>query len=234
MTSKRLALFDCDGTLADSQHMIVDTMQAAFEKCGHCAPDPVAIRTRIGLSLPHMVKAIVPSFSGPQLDEMVETYRETFFSARNAAGATPEPLYEGIVQALKTLSARGWLLGVATGKSQRGLLRLLDAHDLTGMFITLQTADFHPSKPDPSMVYAAMRDADVTPSSTIVIGDTGFDMAMACSAGAGALGVRWGYHSESELRADGARAVAQKPSDLPDLLDQLQATGNIEHRMTPP
>lgn len=226
MTVKRLALFDCDGTLADSQHMIVDTMQAAFKLCGHDVPDPVAIRTRIGLSLPHMVKAIAPSLSGVELDHMVDAYRTTFFSARGAAGAAPEPLYDGIIDALESLSARGWLLGVATGKSQRGLLRLLDAHGLTGMFITLQTADFHPSKPDPSMVYAAMADADVARANTVVIGDTGFDMMMARSAGAGALGVRWGYHSESELRAEGAMMVAETATDLPELLDQMLTTGN--------
>jgi len=87
------------------------------------------------------------------------------------------------------------------------------------LFVTLQTADRHPSKPDPSMLAAAMREAGATPADTVMIGDTAFDMAMARAAGCRAIGVAWGYHAPEELMEAGAAAVAQTPAELEDLID---------------
>lgn len=220
----RLALFDCDGTLADSQREIVSAMSAAFERCGLAPPSPPAIRASIGLSLPRLMMQLAPALDEAAQEALVDAYRETFFEHRTAAGAGPEPLYDGIVAALDVLRADGWMLGVATGKSQRGLVRLLTAHGLIDRFVTLQTADFHPSKPDPAMCRAAIAEAGVAARDTVVIGDTGFDMAMARSAGARALGVEWGYHPVSELMRAGAEAVAGHPSTLPALLEHMLET----------
>lgn len=220
----RLALFDCDGTLADSQREIVLAMSAAFERCGLAPPPPPAIRAAIGLSLPRLMMQLAPTLDEAAQEALVDAYRETFFEHRTAAGAGPEPLYDGIVAALDALRGEGWLLGVATGKSQRGLVRLLTAHGLNDRFVTLQTADFHPSKPDPAMCRAAITEAGVAARDTVVIGDTGFDMAMARSAGARAVGVEWGYHPVSELLRAGAEAVADHPSALPALLETMLET----------
>jgi phosphoglycolate phosphatase len=154
-------------------------------------------------------------------DRLGDAYRDAYFAARTAAGAQPEPLYDGIVPMLDQLTADGWLLGIATGKSQRGLIRLLTAHGILDRFVTLQTADFHPSKPDPAMVHAALAETGCAAQSTVVIGDTSFDMAMARAAGAEALGVVWGYHDPAELSAHGARMVADQVADLPSLLLSL-------------
>jgi phosphoglycolate phosphatase len=221
MSRKRLALFDCDGTLADSQRDIVAAMSAAFERCGLAPPPPPAVRAAIGLSLPRLMMQLAPTHDEATQEALVDAYRETFFEHRTAAGAGPEPLYDGIITALDTLLADGWLLGVATGKSQRGLVRLLTAHGLLDRFTTLQTADFHPSKPDPAICRAAIAEAGVAARETVVIGDTAFDMEMARSAGAHALGVAWGYHPVGELHRAGAQAVADHPSALPALLDSL-------------
>ena len=220
----RLALFDCDGTLADSQREIVLAMSAAFERCGLAPPTPPAIRVAIGLSLPRLMMQLAPTLDDAAQEALVDAYRATFFEHRTAAGAGPEPLYDGIVAALDALRDEGWLLGVATGKSQRGLVRLLTAHGLIDRFVTLQTADFHPSKPDPAMCRAAIAEAGVTARETVVIGDTGFDMRMARSAGARALGVEWGYHPVDELLRAGAEAVAEHPSALPALLETMLET----------
>lgn len=220
----RLALFDCDGTLADSQREIVVAMGAAFERCGLAPPPPPAIRAAIGLSLPRLMMQLAPTLDEAAQEALVDAYRETFFEHRTAAGAGPEPLYDGVVAALDTLRDDGWLLGVATGKSQRGLVRLLTAHGLIDRFVTLQTADFHPSKPDPAMCRAAIVEAGVTARDTVVIGDTGYDMAMARSAGARALGVEWGYHPVAELLRAGAEAVAEHPAALPALLETMLET----------
>ena len=224
MTSPRLALFDCDGTLADSQHEIVTAMTEAFAALGLDSPPPQFVRSIIGLSVPRAIRTLVPDLDENTQDKLADTYRDAYFSARTAAGAMPEPLYAGIVPMLDQLIADGWLLGIATGKSQRGLIRLLTAHGIRDRFVTLQTADFHPSKPNPSMVEAALAETGCLAQSTIVIGDTAFDMAMARAAEALALGVSWGYHEPTELSAHGALIVADQVVDIPTLLLSL-----VEH-----
>ena len=99
------------------------------------------------------------------------------------------------------------MLGLATGKSQRGVRLVLGHHGLLDRFITIQTADDAPSKPDPGMVLHAMRDAGATPENTVVVGDTVFDIAMAHAAGASAIGVSWGYHTRDLLIAAGAPVI---------------------------
>ena len=221
MSSPRLALFDCDGTLADSQHEIVTAMTQAFAALNLDCPPPQSVRAIIGLSVPRAIRMLAPDLDDAMQDRLSDAYRDAYFAARTTAGAQPEPLYDGIVAMLDQLTADGWLLGVATGKSQRGLLRLLGAHGIGDRFVTLQTADFHPSKPHPSMVEAALAETGCTARSTVVIGDTAFDMAMAQAAGALALGVGWGYHEADDLVAHGAMMVAEQVGDIPALLHSL-------------
>ena len=112
---------------------------------------------------------------------------------------------------------------MATGKSDRGLAQCLDRHGLTGHFLSLQTADRHPSKPDPSMIEACLAAAGADRAATVMIGDTAYDMAMAINAGVCAIGVDWGYHPRDELFAAGAQAVAGSVGELRLLLKALEA-----------
>ena len=123
-----------------------------------------------------------------------------------------------MVELLDALEADGWLLAVATGKSDRGLRHCLEQHDLHARFVSLQTADRHPSKPHPSMVEQAIADAGAAPETTIVVGDTSFDMAMAIAAGAAGIGAAWGYHDAQELIEAGATAIAEQPLDVLELI----------------
>lgn len=214
----RLALFDCDGTLADSQHAIVEAMTTACVSIGVAPPAAQAVRTRIGLSLPAMVAALLPGSDTVLRSALIDAYREAYLTARTVASAQPEPLYDGIIPLLDHLRASGWLLGVATGKSQRGLIRLLKAHGLSGHFITLQTADIHPSKPDPAMIDAALRESGATVDHAVMIGDTAFDMAMAKRAGVRAIGVTWGYHDAPTLVEAGAEHLVNTPDELAEIM----------------
>ena len=218
----RLALFDCDGTLADSQHEIVAAMAIAFAAIGRTPPPAHAVRLNIGLSLPGIAAKLLPDGGAVLQAQLVDAYRDAYLDARIAAGAEPEPLYDGIPALLDTLLANGWVLGVATGKSRRGLLRLLAAHGMTEQFATLQTADLHPSKPDPAMVIAAMNESGAAPGETIVIGDTSFDMAMAVAAGARAIGVTWGYHDAATLLLSGAAVLVDTPAQLLTALEDMR------------
>ena len=217
----RLALFDCDGTLVDSQASICLAMEHCFAGRKLEPPAREAIRRIVGLSLVEAIARLVPEADDAFHRAMAEEYKRAYFTLRTEGRIEDEPLYDGIAEAIETLDANGWLLGVATGKSDRGLLRVLDAHGLRQRFVTLQTADRHPSKPHPSMIETAIAEAGASPETTVMIGDTSFDMAMAVNAGAHALGVAWGYHTSHDLFAAGAVRVADHASALPGHLEAL-------------
>jgi phosphoglycolate phosphatase len=219
--SLRLAIFDCDGTLVDSQADICAAMDAAFEDAGLIAPDRNATRRIVGLSLPEAMRRLHPAGSADDHAVLAQLYRDAF-RTRRAAGQVAEPLYDGIAGLIEELAGAGWLLGVATGKSDRGLAHCLEAHGLTGHFVTLQTADRHPSKPDPSMIEACLAASGAARKETAMIGDTAFDMAMAVNAGVRAIGVDWGYHHPRDLVGAGAEAVAGSIAELRLLLRGME------------
>jgi phosphoglycolate phosphatase len=213
----RLAVFDCDGTLVDGQAAVCRAMDAAFASVGLPLPDHHQVRRIVGLSLPQAMRLLLPDADETLRGTLDQAYREAFRAARES-GQLSEPLYEGIDLLLDGLAARGWLLGVATGKSQRGLEHCLAAHGLSRRFVTLQTADFHPSKPHPAMLEAALAEAGCDAANAVMIGDTEYDIAMARAAGVRAVGVDWGYHTARELFDAGAEAVAANPPHLLELL----------------
>jgi phosphoglycolate phosphatase len=209
----RLAIFDCDGTLVDSQANICAAMSACFADAGLPAPPRDATRRVVGLSLVEAVRVLHPEGEHLFHLELAEGYKSAFQRMRGS-GQVEEPLFEGVAELIDQLEAEGWLLGIATGKSDRGLGLCLDRHGLAGRFVTLQTADRHPSKPHPSMVEAALAEAGAAPETSMMIGDTSYDMIMAKAAGVAAIGVAWGYHDEDELLTAGADHVAARPSEI--------------------
>ena len=214
----RLAVFDCDGTLVDGQADVCEAMDAAFAAQGLAPPDRHLTRRMVGLSLPEAMRKLLPG-GGPDVHDTLAAHYRDAYRARRTAGVLDEPLFDGVAALLERLSGAGWLLGVATGKSDRGLAHCLSTHGIAGHFVTLQTADRHPSKPHPAMLQAAMDAVGAKASETAMIGDTAYDIAMARAAGVRAIGVSWGYHPPSELIASGAQAVADNAAALFELLE---------------
>lgn len=217
----RLAVFDCDGTLVDSAANICVAMEECFATARLPLPPRHLTRRVVGLSLVEAVAMLHPEGEPDLHLAMAEDYKRAFQALR-AQGMVAEPLFDGIAETIERLDGAGWLLGVATGKSDRGLAFCLEHHGLADRFITLQTADRHPSKPHPSMIETAMAEAGATPENTVMIGDTSFDIGMAKAAGVLAIGVAWGYHDRAELLAEGADLVAEHPLDLVAILETLK------------
>jgi len=222
----RLVVFDYDGTLVDSQAAIVGTMREAFGELGLAAPAPEAVRRVVGLALERAIDRLCPRppedpADGALVAALAAAYRRRFIALRTQHGILHEPLFDGIREALAALARPERCFAIATGKNRRGLLAGLAGHGLADRFQLLKTADDGPSKPHPEILQQAMRETGVEPAETLMVGDTVFDIEMARSAGAHALGVAWGYHPHDELLAAGAHGVARRPSDLADLVEAL-------------
>ena len=201
----KLAIFDVDGTLSDSQSHIFHAMSLGFETVGLPAPARDAVLSIVGLSLPIAVARLAPELAPETQDRIVEGYKNSYFTQR---AASPAPLYPGALDCLRHLQARGdFLLGVATGKSRRGLNALIEYHGLEGLFVTMQVADDHPSKPHPAMVEAALAETGLEARDAVMIGDTTYDIEMGRAARVATIGVGWGYHPVADLRAAGATRI---------------------------
>lgn len=209
----KLAVFDCDGTLVDGQAPICEAMEAAFAAFALPAPSRGAIRRAVGLSLPHAIRQLLPESDDDRQHAMAEAYKLSFRTAREQ-GRVAQPLFPGIEDTLRGLHAAGWTLGVATGMSDRGLGFCLEANGIADLFVTLQTADRHPSKPHPAMLEQALSEAGAQAGEAVMIGDTVYDMQMASSAFVRGIGVDWGYHLPAELTQAGAEVVVESPTQL--------------------
>jgi phosphoglycolate phosphatase len=212
----RLAIFDCEGTLVDGQAGVCGAMEEAFAAARLPAPERCLIRRTMGLSLSRAVQELAPRATPGQQARIIAAYPMAY---RRAGSEKPrEPLFDGMEALLGELLDRGTALGIATGRSSRGLAACLATHGLEGHFATVQTADGHPSKPHPAMLEAALAETGVGPEEAVMIGDTVFDIEMAAAAGVRAIGVGWGYHDAAELRAAGAGVVVFEPAALKEAI----------------
>ena len=212
MDDLALILFDVDGTLVDSQSEILAAMGDAFAAISNPVPSRDAILSTVGLSLEQAMMQLLPKdLDKSNITAAVKAYKHSYRKSREAGAMSV--LYPGIAELLHAcIGHENWLLGLATGKSRRGVDALVEFYHWGGMFQTIQTADTHPSKPNPAMITAALNQTGVDAHRCLFIGDTTHDMKMAVAAGVGFVGVSWGYHPID--RFDAAFRVAETPQSV--------------------
>ncbi|MEM1199607.1 MAG: HAD-IA family hydrolase [Pseudomonadota bacterium] len=221
MARHKLVIFDCDGTLVDSQDLIVQAMDQAFLEAQLTPPPRQHTLSIVGLSLLEAMQVLIPDAAEADQHHLAGLYK-TSFGRLVANTDRKEPLYAGAGETVRILSNRAdVVLGIATGKSQRGVRRVLAEHDLQACFVTLQTADDAPSKPHPAMIHQAMAEAGAEPEDTLMIGDTVYDLQMAQAAGVAAIGVDWGYHSAEDLHSCSPDALLSSFSELHGALEVI-------------
>lgn len=192
----KLWIFDWDGTLADSLDRIVQCMSAAIDDAGQSVPEPAAVQDIIGLGLGEAIASLLPTADAGIRQQVREHYVRHFL----AADAEPCPLHVGARELLQTLRAQGDCLSVATGKSRRGLDRVLQAHGLQHAFDITRCADESVSKPAPDMVLEILAALNMPRQQAVVVGDTEYDLAMARAASVAGIGVSFGAHAVDRLQ----------------------------------
>lgn len=219
--TRRLVVFDVDGTLVDSQAHILAAMTQAFAAQGLALPPRSEVLSIVGLSLPEAIAHLAPDLNEAEQASLVRGYKQAFSGLR---ATHLSPLYPGAAMALEMLARDdGVVFGIATGKSRRGLDAILQAHGWTRRFATVQVADDHPSKPHPSMLLSCLRETGIDPACTVMVGDTRYDMDMARAAGVHALGVSWGYHPASTLGVNVIGEFSALPAALHSIWEGTSA-----------
>lgn len=210
----KLVVLDWDGTLMDSADRIVSSVNAALEDM-RMAPLPDGqIRNIIGLGLREAVEALLPGRPESLYERFIDHYREHFL----VADPTPMPLFEGVPETLEHLLSAGYLLAVATGKSRRGLDRVLRDSGLHAYFVATRCADETRSKPHPQMLLELMSETGAAPEETLMVGDSVYDLEMALNAGVARIGVGYGVHGCPRLLPFAPLTCLNRISDLVDWL----------------
>ncbi|MGX5736934.1 HAD-IA family hydrolase [Bosea thiooxidans] len=219
-----LIIFDLDGTLINSEAIILGSQVEAFRRCGRVHPGREAGLGIVGLTL-DIAMARLAGLDEPD-DLLTETYREVFTAMRLQAASDPsldELLYPGVAETLMELKRRAGLkLGIATGKSRKGAEFIVERHGWQGLFDTVQSADDAPSKPHPGMILRAMAETGAAPERTAMVGDSSFDIEMAVAAGVTPVAVSWGFQPVASLVSLGARHVLGDFTELPAVLGLRQ------------
>lgn len=189
-------IFDWDGTLCDSTPKIVRCMQTAVRQVGLPVLEDADVMNIIGLGLPEAIRSLYPDISDSAAMALKNAYSKCFVGD----DANPSPFFEGVEETLHLLRERGFHLAIATGKSRKGLDRVLMQMGLAGFFHGSRCADETASKPHPKMLYELLNELRYQPETAIMIGDTEYDMGMAKQAAMPRIAVSYGAHHIDRLR----------------------------------
>ena len=218
----RLIVFDCDGTLVDSQQTIITATEAAMSAHDFDAPPRRDILYAVGLPIDVALRRHAPDATDDQILNMLDVYRDTYqqLVQQNDRG---QVMFDGMREQIVELGQMDdTLLGIITMKSRRGLQRVVDAYDIRDYFQVLKSADDGPGKPAPDLMLDSMSEIGVTASQALMVGDTSFDTMMAKAAGAKAIGVGWGYQTIDEMLDSGADVIAETHEELRDILSAFR------------
>jgi phosphoglycolate phosphatase len=220
--SYELIIFDWDGTLADSTGRIVDSMQKAGRLVGLPHVSDAAVQNIIGLGLPEALNVLWPDISAEHLELMRESYARNFVYDSQV----PMSLFAGAEAMLRHLQDAGVLLAVATGKSRKGLDRILDDLGLGHYFAATRCADETRSKPDPLMLHELLAQLSVPVERALMVGDTTYDLDMARAAGMASVAMGHGAHDDEVLLACGPQMLCHDIATLERWLILNTGIGN--------
>ena len=215
-SNTRLAAFDLDGTLLNSISSIVIGVRSCWASLGFPEVSDEQIRNIIGLPWEESVQMLIPGAGAREVEMIHEYHAEIARGDRSPPVRPPEEIFVGAVQMLDRFEADGYKLAIVTSRSNRRFYTMLERAGISGRFATVKTADLGPGKPSPFLLNQAMEDVGAIPESTVMIGDTTYDIQTGRNAGSGTIGVTWGVHSNSKLMEAGAHFVVDRFDELHD------------------
>jgi len=216
----RLIIFDCDGTLVDSQKSIMSAIVTAWEGFGLNPPKLSSVLQVIGLTIQDSVRVLEPNLNENDYGKLEKEFYSAFVNL-NEQEKIEEELFPNVVETLNVLNDDKSYLAVLTGKGKLGLQNTLKNKNIGQYFIATKTSDCGPGKPNPQTMNELIAELGVEKENVVMIGDTTHDILTAKNAGVKSIGVSFGYHSVNELVNAGADEIVDDFSNLPSVIDTL-------------
>ncbi len=216
----RLIIFDCDGTLVDSQKSIMNAIVTAWEGFGLNPPKLSSVLQVIGLTIQDSVRVLEPNLNENDYGKLEKEFYSAFVNL-NEQAKIEEELFPNVVETLNVLNDDKSYLAVLTGKGKLGLQNTFKNKNIGEYFISTKTSDCGPGKPNPQTMNELIAELGVEKENVVMIGDTTHDILTAKNAGVKSIGVSFGYHSVSELVNAGADEIVDDFSNLPSVIDTL-------------
>lgn len=207
-----LVIFDWDGTLIDSKAKIVGSMQQAAASLKLPALADQDIANIIGLALYEAIALLYPSISDADNKRLQKAYSQVFVEKDQ----NPCAFFPTVEQSLEQLKNQGHQIAVATGKSRRGLDRVLSTVGWQQYFDDTRCADETASKPHPKMLHELLDALNADAQSAIMVGDSEYDLLMAKNAQVKSLGVSYGVHPPERLQKHQPEAIIDRLSEVVD------------------
>ncbi|EXB45917.1 HAD-IA family hydrolase [Acinetobacter sp. 1000160] len=215
-----LVIFDWDGTLFDSVGQIVASLQYAAQQFEQPLTDEAA-KSIIGLGLPEVMQILFPQV--PHLhQDLLQCYADHY-----VANSKGDVWFNGVAELLMDLKQQGLKLAVATGKSRKGLDRVLAQTNSHALFDITRAASETKSKPDPLMLQEILAEMDVAAERAIMVGDTSYDLEMAQNLNMPRIGVSYGVHSIETLQQYQPLTIAHRVQDLHHYLQSLLKVADV-------
>lgn len=207
-----LIIFDFDGTLADSESILVGLVNRTLIDRGHAPADPRFVAGCIGLPLAEVFRRSAPQLTAEENVAACHAYR---VRANSPDVIAEFALFDGVEALLSDLSRGPAQLAIGTSKSRVTTLRILDHLGITERFdIVLGGDSVERGKPDPEMVRRACEHAACAPERALMVGDTTFDLEMGRAAGADTCAVSYGMQDLTRLRELCPTHVIDRPGEL--------------------
>ena len=212
----KIIIFDFDGTLADTRHNIVVTLQATMRERGMELRSEDECAATIGFTLFDSFRAMYPSMRDEEAEACVKHYRDIFY--RSIEESIPQ-LFPGVAPTLERLRDMGVVMTIASSRSSPSLLLFIRSMGVADYFsLVLGSDSVENHKPHPEPVLKTLEKLGFKPSEALVVGDMPVDIVMARNASVRSVGVSYGNATREELVAAGTDYVIDRFEQLLDIV----------------
>lgn len=228
MKNYKTIVFDLDGTLLNTLTDLMNATNYSLRKNGYPERTRDEVRRFVGNGVRNLMIQAMPDSLCPSAEETgtpfgtiadQEAFDQAFadFKAYYAQHQLDNTApYEGISEAIATLRASGYKMAIVSNKLDEAVKNLNDR--FFGLDVAVGDQDGLPRKPNPDMVYLAMKELQADPESTVYVGDSEVDLVTAQNAGLNCISVTWGFRSVSTLKEAGATVLAADTKELLEVL----------------
>ena len=216
-------IFDLDGTLLDTLEDLTDSCNESLRTLGYPEHTIDEVRQFVGNGLGVLMERALPDGrNNTDFDRALQLLREIY--GRNWQNKTKP--YTGVLTLIAELNRRGIKTGIVSNKPDEQVKELAElyfkGHINAEAAVGEKESEGIRRKPAPDSVFTVMKILGADAEHSVYIGDSDVDLATARNAGLPCISVCWGFRSRDFLLKNGATRLADKPEDIPSMLEEME------------